>query len=151
MSTSRLPLIDAFKAIASQLIVLHHLSAYGPLSATVQQAAPGLIGWFYDYARMAVQVFLVIAGFLAVRGLSPGGQALAGSPLPFEASPSAPAAWSSASAFLSGFLPGFLSGLGPQVTSGAGVEDGASGDHQQRQQQGRGERHSGSKRLSRHG
>ena len=82
MSTSRLPLIDAFKAIASQLIVFHHLSAYGPLSATVQQAAPGLIGWFYDYARMAVQVFLVIAGFLAARGLAAQGEGLAAAPWP---------------------------------------------------------------------
>jgi len=64
MNTGRLPLIDAFKAIASQLIVLHHLSAYGPLSTAAQQAAPGLVGWFYDYARMAVQVFLVIAGLV---------------------------------------------------------------------------------------
>lgn len=80
MSTARLPLIDAFKAIASQLIVFHHLSAYGPLSATVQQAAPGLVGWFYDYARMAVQVFLVIAGFLAARGLAAQGEGLAAAP-----------------------------------------------------------------------
>jgi peptidoglycan/LPS O-acetylase OafA/YrhL len=80
MSTSRLPLIDAFKAIASQLIVFHHLSAYGPLSTAVQQAAPGLVGWFYDYARMAVQVFLVIAGFLAARGLAAQGDGLASAP-----------------------------------------------------------------------
>ena len=80
MSTARLPLIDAFKAIASQLIVLHHLSAYGPLSTAVQQAAPGLVGWFYDYARMAVQVFLVIAGFLAARGLAAQGEGLASAP-----------------------------------------------------------------------
>ena len=36
-SSARMPLIDALKAIASQLIVLHHLSAYGPLSVTMQQ------------------------------------------------------------------------------------------------------------------
>ena len=78
---NRMPLIDAFKAIASQLIVLHHLSAYGPLSITAQQMLPGTLGWLYDYARMAVQVFLVIGGFLAARALSGNGQALAGSPL----------------------------------------------------------------------
>lgn len=84
MSTpaNRMPLIDAFKAIASQLIVLHHLSAYGPLSVAAQEIAPGILGWLFDYARMAVQVFLVIGGFLAARGLSDRGQALAQSPFP---------------------------------------------------------------------
>ena len=81
-SSGRMPLIDAFKAVASQLIVFHHFAAYGPLSVAARQLAPATVDWLYDYARMAVQVFLVIAGFLAVRGLSPGGQALAGSPLP---------------------------------------------------------------------
>jgi len=80
--SNRMPLIDAFKAIASQLIVLHHLSAYGPLSVAAQGILPGPLGWLYDYARIAVQVFLVIGGFLAARGLSGEGQALAGSPLP---------------------------------------------------------------------
>jgi len=79
---NRMPLIDAFKAVASQLIVLHHLAAYGPLSVAARQMAPGTVDWLYDYARMAVQVFLVIGGFLAARGLSANGQALAGSPLP---------------------------------------------------------------------
>lgn len=79
---SRMPLIDAFKGIASQLVVLHHLAAYGPLSVAAQQAMPGTVGWFFDYARMAVQFFLVIAGFLAARSLSSQGQALLGSPLP---------------------------------------------------------------------
>ena len=32
----RFPMIDAFKAVASQLIVLHHLAAYGPVSDAVQ-------------------------------------------------------------------------------------------------------------------
>ncbi len=81
-STGRMPLIDAFKAVASQLIVFHHFAAYGPLSVAARQLAPATVDWLYDYARMAVQVFLVIAGFLAVRGLSASGQALAGSPLP---------------------------------------------------------------------
>ena len=78
--SARMPLIDALKAIASQLIVLHHLAAYGPLSTALQQAVPGLVGWFYDYARMAVQVFLVIGGFLAARGLSAQGDGLADAP-----------------------------------------------------------------------
>ncbi len=79
-SSNRMPLIDALKAIASQLIVLHHLAAYGPLTEAVQQVAQKPIDWLYDYARIAVQVFLVIGGFLAARGLSPDGQALERSP-----------------------------------------------------------------------
>ena len=68
---SRLALIDALKAVASQLIVLHHLSAYGPVAEAAGEAAPGLMAWLYDYARIAVQVFLVVGGFLAARALAP--------------------------------------------------------------------------------
>jgi peptidoglycan/LPS O-acetylase OafA/YrhL len=63
--------IDALKVIASQLIVLHHLSAYGPVANTLSQTAPLLMGWLYDYARMAVQVFLVVGGYLAAASLAP--------------------------------------------------------------------------------
>ena len=81
-ASQRMPLIDALKAIASQLIVLHHLASYGPLATAGREMMPDTMGWLFEYARMAVQVFLVIGGFLAIRGLSPNGQALAGSPLP---------------------------------------------------------------------
>lgn len=46
------------------LIIWHHLAAYGPMSDVVQLAAPGVIGGLYDDARMAVQVFPVVGGFL---------------------------------------------------------------------------------------
>ncbi|WP_354684353.1 acyltransferase [Cupriavidus necator] len=71
---SRLPCIDALKAISSQLIVLHHLAFYGPMSDAAYRLAPGLVDWLYDYARIAVQVFLVISGFLAARSLAPEGR-----------------------------------------------------------------------------
>jgi hypothetical protein len=45
--SSRMPLLDALKALASQLIVLHHFSAYGPLSDALAQALPALAGWLY--------------------------------------------------------------------------------------------------------
>jgi len=80
--TNRMPLIDAFKAIAALFVLLNHFSSYGPLAAAAREAFPALFGWLYEYARMAVQVFLVIAGFLAARALSGQGQALATSPLP---------------------------------------------------------------------
>jgi hypothetical protein len=46
-----------------------------------KRCLPGTLGWLYEYGGMAVQVFLVIAGFLAARGLSDNGQALTRSPL----------------------------------------------------------------------
>lgn len=79
---NRMPLIDALKAVAALLVLLNHFSSYGPLAAAVHEVLPALASWFYDYGRMAVQVFLVIAGFLAARGLSGHGQALSVSPLP---------------------------------------------------------------------
>lgn len=74
-TANRLPLIDALKALASQVIVLHHFAAYGPLSLAFEDLAPTLQGWLYDYGRIAVQVFLVVAGFLAARSLAPRGRA----------------------------------------------------------------------------
>ena len=69
----RLPLIDALKAIASQFIVLHHLAFYGPLSEAAREALPSLFGWLAGDARIAVQVFLVVGGFLAANSLAPEG------------------------------------------------------------------------------
>ena len=77
---SRLPLIDALKALAALLVLLNHFSSYGPLAAALREAWSGLFGWFHEYGRMAVQVFLVVAGFLAARSLSPQGEALAAAP-----------------------------------------------------------------------
>lgn len=80
-ASPRLPLIDAFKAIASQLIVLHHLSIYGPLSETMHRMAPDVFGWLGSDARIAVQVFLVIGGFLAANSLAPEGALMTARPL----------------------------------------------------------------------
>ncbi len=74
--------IDALKLIGSQLIVLHHFAAYGPLADAMSRAAPSLSAWLYDYARMAVQVFLVLGGYLAARNLAPEGRIRVGSPWP---------------------------------------------------------------------
>ena len=64
MTTARQPGIDALKVLASQIIVLHHLSAYGPVADAMHHAAPVLMDWLYGYGRMAVQVFLVLGGYL---------------------------------------------------------------------------------------
>lgn len=66
----RFPVVDALKAVAAQLIVWHHLVAYGPVSQGLDQAWPELSGWLYQDGRIAVQVFLVVGGFLAAQGLS---------------------------------------------------------------------------------
>ncbi|WP_029043690.1 acyltransferase [Cupriavidus sp. WS] len=78
---SRMACIDALKAISSQLIVLHHLAFYGPMSDVAHVLAPDLLDWFSQYARIAVQAFLVISGFLAARSLAPGGHLMVPHPL----------------------------------------------------------------------
>lgn len=67
--THRFPIIDFFKFSASQLIVWHHLAAYGPVSDAAYRIFPDFILWLYDYARIAVQVFFVIGGYLAARSV----------------------------------------------------------------------------------
>lgn len=68
---SRLAVFDTLKAVASQLIVLHHLVAYGPLAEAFRSRVPALSDWLYYDGRLAVQVFFVIGGFLAARALAP--------------------------------------------------------------------------------
>lgn len=76
---SRDPLIDIFKALACALIIWHHLAFYGPMSDAVLPLFPRLLSWLYDYGRMAVQVFLVLGGYLSVAHLAPQGRARFGS------------------------------------------------------------------------
>lgn len=78
---ARLMFVDLLKAVGSQLIVLHHLAFYGPMSDWTHRLAPELVAWFSQDARMAVQLFLVVAGFLAARSLAPDGVLRAPSPL----------------------------------------------------------------------
>jgi peptidoglycan/LPS O-acetylase OafA/YrhL len=63
-------LIDAFKAAGCLLIVMHHLAFYGPMSDVVATAWPAVVDWFYDHGRLAVQFFLVCAGFLTASSLA---------------------------------------------------------------------------------
>lgn len=64
-----LELVDAFKAAACCLIVLHHLAFYGPMSDHAGHLLPGVFAWLSEYGRLAVQVFLVLGGWLAARAL----------------------------------------------------------------------------------
>ena len=65
------PWVDWGKALASQLIVWHHLVHYGPLAPRLAPVAPDLLAWLNGRALYAVQVFLVIGGYLAGRSLWP--------------------------------------------------------------------------------
>lgn len=73
--------IDALKGLACMTIVWHHLAFYGPMSDVAAQVAPGLIAWLSEYGRIAVQVFLVMGGYLAAASLAPQGLARAGGSL----------------------------------------------------------------------
>lgn len=78
-----LPLIDLGKAVASQCIVWHHFVIYGPMAATAEPLAPDLMDWLAEHGRLAVQVFLVMAGFLAASVLGrPGAAGLAWGEVP---------------------------------------------------------------------
>lgn len=69
----RLHHVDVLKMVASQLIVLHHFTAYGPLADSLDRVAPELTDYIFDYGRMAVQIFLVIGGYFAASALAPHG------------------------------------------------------------------------------
>jgi peptidoglycan/LPS O-acetylase OafA/YrhL len=61
--------VDVLKVVAAQFIVWHHFSAYGPMADTMTLVWPQLMEWLYRYARLAVQVFLVIGGYLAAQSV----------------------------------------------------------------------------------
>lgn len=65
----RLGFLDLLRALASQVIAWHHFVIYGPLPVAAAVLAPGAFRLLDDYGRMAVQVFLVVGGFLAAQGL----------------------------------------------------------------------------------
>ena len=64
------PIIPYLRAIGSHLIVWHHLVFYGPVSEIAYELSPGLFDWLIEYARMAVQVFFVLGGFVTARKLA---------------------------------------------------------------------------------
>ncbi|WP_017760955.1 acyltransferase family protein [Pseudacidovorax intermedius] len=76
----RWPLIDALKALACLLIVAHHFSRYGPLPVAAWPLAPTLFEVLAREGRLAVQVFLVLGGFLTAASLAPEGELRAGHP-----------------------------------------------------------------------
>ena len=65
----RSALIDITKIVASQIIVLHHLVVYSPMSEWLTLAWPRLLTLIADHGPLAVQPFLVIGGFLAAQSV----------------------------------------------------------------------------------
>ena len=59
------------KGVGCVAIILHHLAFYGPMADVVAQVAPNIIAWLFDYARLAVQMFFVLAGYLVAARVAP--------------------------------------------------------------------------------
>lgn len=60
-------LINGLKVVAAQIIILHHCMSYGELAAAANELFPIFSVFVFDYGRYAVQLFLVIAGYLAAQ------------------------------------------------------------------------------------
>ena len=63
-------LVDFLKVFAALLIILHHLTNYGQIATDARQLLPGIMTWLFEYGRYAVQVFLVMGGYLAAQSLT---------------------------------------------------------------------------------
>jgi len=62
-------LIDSLKVLAAQIIVLHHCVSYGQLALAASLQLPNVSSILFEYGRYAVQVFLVMAGYLAAQSI----------------------------------------------------------------------------------
>jgi peptidoglycan/LPS O-acetylase OafA/YrhL len=60
-------LIDVLKVLAAHVIVLHHCVSYGELASAAKELLPSVSTFLFDYGRYAVQIFLVVAGYLAAQ------------------------------------------------------------------------------------
>lgn len=61
--------IDLAKVLAAHLILFHHLVRYGPLPEDLGPLVHGPLGWLATQGRLAVQVFLVIGGYLGAAAM----------------------------------------------------------------------------------
>jgi peptidoglycan/LPS O-acetylase OafA/YrhL len=67
---SPLFLIDLLKVFAALVIILHHLSSYGQIAEDARAFLPSVMNFLFEYGRFAVQIFLVMAGYLATQSLT---------------------------------------------------------------------------------
>jgi peptidoglycan/LPS O-acetylase OafA/YrhL len=58
-------LVDFLKTFAAFAIVLHHFLNYGQLAEDARNFFPIMMTWLFEYGRFAVQIFLVLGGYLA--------------------------------------------------------------------------------------
>jgi peptidoglycan/LPS O-acetylase OafA/YrhL len=63
-------LVDVLKTLAAFTIILHHLSNYGQIAGDARQLLPGIMTFLFEYGRYAVQIFLVMGGYLAAQSLT---------------------------------------------------------------------------------
>jgi peptidoglycan/LPS O-acetylase OafA/YrhL len=63
-------LVDFLKTFAALIIILHHMSTYGQIAEDARQLLPGLMTFLFEYGRYAVQIFLVMGGYLAAQSLT---------------------------------------------------------------------------------
>ena len=66
-------LVDFLKTFAALTIILHHFSSYGQIAEDARQLLPGLMTFLFEYGRYAVQIFLVMGGYLAAQSLTRAG------------------------------------------------------------------------------
>jgi peptidoglycan/LPS O-acetylase OafA/YrhL len=62
-------LVDFLKTFAALTIILHHLSSYGQIAEDARHFLPNLMTFLFEYGRYAVQIFLVMGGYLAAQSL----------------------------------------------------------------------------------
>ncbi|ANI98927.1 acyltransferase [Polynucleobacter wuianus] len=63
-------LVDFLKTFAALTIILHHFSSYGQIAEDARNLLPGIMTWLFEYGRYAVQIFLVMGGYLAAQSLT---------------------------------------------------------------------------------
>jgi len=64
LKSDRSEVIDLLKACACILIVWHHLALYSPMSFVMAEWLPLVEVFLLEYALLAVQIFLVVGGYL---------------------------------------------------------------------------------------
>lgn len=62
-------MLDVIKAMGCVVIIWHHLAVYSPMFDRVMWLAPDGFAALYNHGQLAVQTFLVVAGFLSAAQL----------------------------------------------------------------------------------
>jgi peptidoglycan/LPS O-acetylase OafA/YrhL len=65
----RMLFLDALRAFASVVILLHHFALYPPLCENAEALIGSMLDWFRDHGRMT-QVFFVVGGYVMARTMS---------------------------------------------------------------------------------